>query len=153
MFRPTEIVDVTWAVITASASGDEEVLRRLLDENPSRSREGYWYTPPIHFAVREGHPEIVTMLLEAGADAEWNGHYGDSLIAMAKERGYDSVVSTLEQHRDRRGRVAPAETPQDHEIHTAAEGGNVRRIRELLDQDPALVNRGDHSGGTPLHRA
>ena len=153
MIRPPELDDVTWSVITAAASGDAETLRRLLAEDPARSREGYWYTPPIHFAVREGHTEIVSMLLDAGADSEWNGLYGDSLIGMAKERGYDSIVTVLEHNRDQRGRVAPAETPQDQEIHRVAEAGDVRRVRELLDQDPTLVNLGDHSGGTPLHRA
>ena len=106
MIRPPELDDVTWSVITAAASGDAETLRRLLAEDPARSREGYWYTPPIHFAVREGHPEIVSMLLDAGADSEWNGHYGDSLIGMAKERGYDNIVTVLEHNRDLRGRVA-----------------------------------------------
>jgi ankyrin repeat protein len=153
MIKPPELNNITWNVITAAASGDATTLRRLLAEDPDRSHEGYWYTPPIHFAVREGHTDIVQMLLDAGADSEWNGYYGDSLIAMAKERDYDSVVTVLEQNRDKRGRVAPSETPQDHEIHTAAEAGNIRRVRALLDQDPALVNRGDHSGGTPLHRA
>jgi ankyrin repeat protein len=153
MIRPPELDDVTWTVITAAASGDADTLRRLLAEDPARSREGYWYTPPIHFAVREGHTEVVRMLLDAGADSEWNGHYGNSLAAMAKERGHDSVVTVLEKNRDQRGRVAPAETPQDHDIHRAAEAGDARQVRALLDRDPTLVNRGDRSGGTPLHRA
>jgi ankyrin repeat protein len=78
MIKPTDIEADAWAVITAAADGNATAMRRLLDRDPSFSRKGYFYTPPIHFAVREGHPEIVKMLLDAGADTEWNGHYGES---------------------------------------------------------------------------
>src|SRR5436190_10372710 len=116
-------------------------MRRLLAEDPTRSGNGYFYTPPIHFAVREGHAEIVQMLLDAGADSEWNGHYGDDLINMAKERGHELVAKVLRENRDRRGRTAPSETREDHPIHLAIDAGNVRRVRELLDADPSLLNR------------
>jgi ankyrin repeat protein len=41
----------------------------------------------------------------------------------------------------------------DLPIHQAAQADDVLRVRELLDADPALANRRDRSGGTPLHRA
>jgi len=153
MIKPSDIDDITWEVLTAANSGDAVAMRRLLAEDPARSRNGYFYTPPIHFAVREGHVEIVRMLLDAGADSEWNGHYGLSLIDLAKERGHDNVMALLEETRTRRGRTPPSETREDHPIHTAAQAGHVRRVRALLDADPSLVNRGDRAGGTPLHRA
>jgi ankyrin repeat protein len=153
MIKPTDIEDDAWAAITAAVNGDEEAMRRLLDRDPTLSRKGYFYTPPIHFAVREGHSEIVQMLLDAGADSEWNGHYGESLIDMARERSHERVAAILEQTRDRRGRTPASETREDHEIHLAAERGDVRRVRELLDLDPTLLDRGDRGGGTPLHRA
>jgi len=128
-------------------------MRRLLAGDPARSRNGYFYTPPIHFAVREGHIEIVQMLLDAGADSEWDGHFGASLIELAKERGHDAVAALLEETRARRGRTPPSDTREDHPIHIAAGAGDVRRVRELLDADPSLVNQGDRRGGTPLHRA
>ena len=46
-----------------------------------------------------------------------------------------------------------SENSFDHPIHTAAEGERFGRVRALLDGDPALVNRHDRFGGTPLHRA
>jgi ankyrin repeat protein len=153
MIKPPDIEGANWEIIVAAATGDAPTLRRLLNGDPALSRRGYFYTPPIHFAVREGHAEIVQMLLDAGADSEWNGYYGDSLIGMARERGHDAVASTLERARDRQGRTPPAETLEDHPIHLAAETGDLRRVRELLDADPHLLNRGDHAGGTPLHRA
>jgi ankyrin repeat protein len=153
MIRPPDIEDDNWEAIVAAADGDASTLRRLLATNPTLSRRGYYDTPPIHFAVREGHAEIVQILLDAGADPEWNGYYGESLIGMAKERGYDSIASMLERARDRQGRTAPAQTRKDHPIHSAAEAGDVRRVRALLDADPDLLDCGDRGGGTPLHRA
>jgi len=153
MIKPSDLDDTTWEVIMAANSGDAAAMHRLLADNPGRSREGYFYTPPIHFAVREGHLEIVQMLLEAGADVEWNGHYGASLIDLANERGHDAVAMLLEETRARRGRTPPSETREDHPIHIAAQSGDVRSVRELLDAHPSLVNRGDRTGGTPLHRA
>src|SRR5438876_5725139 len=152
MIKPSDIDDVVWEVITAASLGDAASMRRLLAGNPSRSRDGYFYTPAIHFAAREGHIEVVQILLDAGADPEWNGHYGLSLIEMARERGHEAVAVLLERTRDSRGRTAQAENREDHEIHRAADAGDVRRVRELLDADPTLLNRGDRAGGTPLHR-
>src|SRR6185295_1770356 len=128
MIRPAHLDDITWEVLTAANSGDAAAMRRLLADDPDRSRNGYFYTPPIHFAVREGHLEIVQLLLDAGADAEWNGHYGASLIEMAKERGYDRVATLLQKTRENRGRTPPSETHEDHPIHIAAQAGDVKRV-------------------------
>src|SRR5712692_3172461 len=142
-----------WDTITAAAAGDMPTLRRLLERDPGLSQAEYWYTQPIHFAVREGHVEAVQILLEAGADPEWNGYHDGSLIEMARDRGHEAIAQLLNAARERRGRVAPAEVRSDHPIHVAAEAGDIQRVRDLLDADPTLVHRGDGTGGTPLHRA
>jgi len=55
MIKPPEIDEVVCDVITASADGDVAALRRLLAVDPKkRTSEGYFYTPPIHYAVCEG---------------------------------------------------------------------------------------------------
>jgi ankyrin repeat protein len=153
MIKPSDIDDVSWEVLIAATSGDVAAMGRMLAEDPSRSRAGYFYTPSIHFAVREGHVDIVQMLLDAGADPEWNGHYGLSLAEMARERGHEAVATLLERTRDGRGRTAQSPTREDHEIHNAAAAGDLKRIKKLLDADPSLLDRGDRAGGTPLHRA
>jgi ankyrin repeat protein len=140
-----------WDTIAASADGDAPALRKLLERNGQLSRAQYWYTPAVHFAVREGHAEAVQVLLDAGADPEWNGFHDGSLVEMARERGHTRVARLLEQARDRRNRVSAQ--PVDHPIHVAAEHGDLTQVRALLDVDPSLVDRGDAAGGTPLHRA
>jgi ankyrin repeat protein len=139
-----------WDTVTAAATGDTPALQRMLARDPSLGRAQYGYTQPIHFAVRAGHLEAVQLLLDAGADPEWNGYHDGSLIEMARDRGHESVARLLEGACRRRERVAPRD---DHPIHQAAQADDVVRILELLDAEPTLVNRGDRYGGTPLHRA
>jgi ankyrin repeat protein len=155
MLKPDELESqdghVLWDTFTASAAGDVAALRTLLDRNPRLSRAEYWYTPVVHFAVREGRAEAVQVLLDAGADPEWNGLHEGSLIDMAKDRGHTRIARLLEQARDRRGRVVAQ--PVDHPVHTAAARGHLEQVRALLDADASLVHLGDSEGGTPLHRA
>jgi ankyrin repeat protein len=139
-----------WATLTAAEAGDTQTLRSLLQRDPGLNRAEYFYTHPIHFAVRSGHVEAVHLLLDAGVDPEWNSFHNGSLIEMARDRGYETIARILEQARDRRGRIAPG---PDHPIHQAAKLDDVQRIRELLYVDASLVDRGDKLGGTPLHRA
>src|SRR6266704_2731691 len=142
-----------WDAICAAVAGDAEALRRLLGRDPNLYRAGYWYTPPIHFAVREGHLEAVRVLLEAGADPAAVALSGESLITVARDRGHEAVARLLEEVRAERGRTAPDLAGADHAIHLAAAAGDVAQVEKLLDADPQLVHRGDGQGGTPLHRA
>ena len=142
---------VVWDALTASEDGDVDTLRLLLARDPGLSRAEYWYTPAIHFAVREGHLDAVRLLLDAGADPEWNGLHDGSLIDMARERGHAGVARLLEEERDRRGRV-PAGSGA-HPIHEAITREDTDEVRRLLDADPGLVDVGNEIGASPLHRA
>src|SRR5690606_33915181 len=114
------------------------------------SRAAYWYTSAIHFAVRGGHADAVKLLLEAGADPEWNGLHDGSLIVMARDRGHLDVVRLLEEARERRGRVLAG---SDQSVHAAIARNAIDEVRRVLDANPGLVNAGNAVGASPLHRA
>ena len=63
IIRPPELDSeeggVVWNALSAAEDGDVDTLRRLLGRDPLLARAEYWYTPAIHFAVREGHLEAV----------------------------------------------------------------------------------------------
>ncbi len=140
-----------WEVLCAAAAGDEDTLRRLLARDPNLYRAEYWYTQPIHLAVREGHLEAVQVLLDAGADPAAVALGGDDLVTVARDRGHAAVARLLEDLRARRGRAAAAAT--DHPIHEAAAGGDAARVRALLDAEPQLLHHPDRAERTPLCRA
>ena len=153
MIKPPDIEDNTWEMIVAAASGNASKLRQLLERDPTRSQRGYYSMPPIHFAVLAGHAEIVRLLLDAGADLEWNRADADRLIEIAAERGYDAVVAALESARDRLQKLLLAEPRKDHPIHLAVETGDLARVRELLNAEPSLIREARLNGRRPLTTA
>jgi hypothetical protein len=54
MIRPHDVRPDVWDTLTAAATGNVKALKALLGRDPALASEGYWYTPPLHFAVREG---------------------------------------------------------------------------------------------------
>ena len=114
-----------WDAFSAAVTGDAAALRSLLDRDPNLYRAGYWYTPPIYFAVREGQLEAVRVLLDAGSDPAAVGLTGEDLITVARDRGYEEVACLLEDVRDRSDRSTRIDTtPVDHAIHAAAAAGD-----------------------------
>jgi len=140
-----------WDTLVASSQGDVISLRRLIDKNPALSRAEFWYTPAIHFAVREGHIDAVRLLLDAGADPEQNGLYDGSVIDMAKDRGHAPIAALLERERDRRHRTSAG--PEHLPVHAALAKRNLEEVVAALDADPTLIHSVDHEACTLLHRA
>jgi uncharacterized protein len=141
------------AAVAAATTGDAAELRRLLARRPALVRGDAGHRALIELAVRDGHVEATRVLLDAGAEPDRFTGFGDTLIGMARDRGHDAIVAMVDEACRRRACVAPSDTRADHPIHRAAEAGDRRRVRELLDGEPGLLERGDREGATPLHRA
>src|SRR5215472_7280754 len=98
MIKPRDLNhEDVWAILQASRDGDLDRVKDLVARHPDLVRAEYNYTPPIHFAVREGHIELVRFLVEHGADVSSYRTYPfqDSLLTMAEDRDYREIVDFL----------------------------------------------------------
>ena len=108
--------------------------RKVCDEvNNGRFAYG---RPPL---LEARSPEIVDLLLEAGADIDKVSEF------WALGFWVDDVPPDVGEHLVARGAVLT--------IHVAAALGLTERVREFLDADPALINEPGGDGATPLHFA
>src|SRR5262249_45767334 len=83
--------------ITAASLGYVPTLRRSPDRAPSVVWGGPPVPPPLPFAVREGHLDAVRVLLDAGADRDGTGFWGETLIETARDRGFEAIAQSLEE--------------------------------------------------------
>lgn len=151
MIRPADLKDDdVWAMLRASRDGDLAQVKALA-RRPALVRCEYNYTPPLHFAVREGHTEIVRYLLEQGADAASYRTYPfqDSLLTMAQDREHREVVELLLELAARRFPV----DPRLADFLDAVQQGDVEPVRRALAAIPSLAQSSDDTGDTALHRA
>ena len=141
--------ETIWQVLNAARDGDTAKLRAMLEDDPTLVKAEFWYTPPLHFAVREGHLDATRMLLQAGADIFHRSLYAqEPLLQIARDRGHDAIAELLRYELGRR-----AASGSRHAIHTAVSDGEADTVEKLLAEEPGLVNHGDHLGRSPLHYA
>jgi uncharacterized protein len=142
--------DELWAILMASRDGDLETVERLVDANPPLIFGKYNYTPPIHFAVREGRAEVVRYLLDAGAhDVEYRTYpFLETLQTVAEDRGYEEIVSMLneyeahpERHRYSRDTwgIEYGHDAETVEFQRSIASHQHNHVASMLDRRPELV--------------
>jgi len=156
--RPYALVDgsvVTtqevWHMFVATRDGDRGAVRALVEQAPALAVVEYNYTPPIHFAVREGHVDLVEFLLDRGADiASYKTYaFGDSLLMMAEDREQHAVAALLRERLSKQFRLAEGTKG----IIDAARTGDIDGVRAELARDPNLARVSNDVGDTALHHA
>ena len=141
-----------WALFCASGAGDLARVSALLDRDPGLVNAQYWYQFPIHMAVREGHAEVVQLLLQAGADpgqSRYTYNSWDQLLAIAEERGYNGVKALLAAAMKERFGYDPA----FEELAEAIKDRDQARVEKVLNGRPELIGASDALGNGPLHWA
>jgi ankyrin repeat protein len=111
----------------------------------------YNYTPPLHFAVREGYLDVTRFLLDHGADPGSYQTYAfrDTLLTMARERNHDDVAELLLEYLSRRSTVVEGL----EEFFKACRGGDLATLKSELERNPALASAASDTGDTALHQA
>jgi len=139
-----------WDILVASKKGDLPAINKMAAECPELLYAQYNYTPPIHFAVREGHVELVRYLLNNGAHDPGYKIYPflDSLQTIAHDRGYHEIEMLLNEyaadtplHRFRgdNGKIDYNRTGEQTEFEKAVGEGDVEKTKKMLEQYPEFA--------------
>lgn len=132
-------------VAAAIRNRDLAKVRELLDAAPELVHaRGETSNQAIHWAVMTRQPAIIDELLARGADINAQRADGARPLQLTNgDYGYrgwrdvpkDTLATPADIFRHLIARGAYLD------IYMAALSGNLARVRELLDQDPSLVNR------------
>jgi uncharacterized protein len=147
----TSTTTEVWKILTASRDGDLETVKALTGKHPALAYAQYNYAPPIHFAVREGHQNLVNYLLQLGAhDPSYRTYpFLDSLTTIAGDRGFKEIASLLTDYtgnpsrcrfRGDNGAIHYNRTPVELEFEHAVDSQDIARTAALLKDHPGLVN-------------
>jgi Ankyrin repeats (3 copies)/Ankyrin repeat len=132
----------------AIEAGDEARVRAFLDARPSlvryekRGRQSVVIFRPLAAAARAGHPRIVALLLDRGADVNAKSRGEPPLHEALASR--EIVALLLSRGADVDGRDSQGKTA----LHYASYDGATTH---LLIEKGADVNARDRDGRTPLH--
>ena len=136
----------------ASECGYESVVIQILTSVPNIDKQ-----KSLFYAVREGHENIVTLLIDAGADVNRKSsgatYFGHTLLYCAIDCGHERLFKRLldagADPFQLSGRGCAMEISP---LSKAALEGNVAMVAQLLALG-AEIDRGDCHGCTALHMA
>ena len=142
--------DKYWELYDASRLGDDDRVGQLLEDgvDPDKYKDDEGYTA-LQRAAERGRHEIVSRLINAGADLNIQSNFGNTALHWAAFNDYNDVTSTLLgagadlniQNKD--GKTV---------LHWAAEKSNEEFVSKLVaaGADPYLQN---NEGKTPIQVA
>ena len=138
-----------WAMLSACRAGDLARAQHLLAERPELATCQYNYTPPLHFAVREGHLALVRALVDRGAyDPGYKSYpFGDTLLTIARDRRFDEIAAVLENALARglahkwveTGEIDYEQDAEQQRFDRAVHDGKRRDVERLLAARPELA--------------
>lgn len=136
-----------WEILLASHEGDLQKIKALVEECPDLIYAQYNYAPPIHFAVREGHLELVKYLLDEGAhDPDYKIYpFLDTLQTIANDRGYSKIEDLLNEYaadtsrhkyKGDNGKIFYNRTSLQNEFEKAVGNNELDETRQILKLHP-----------------
>ncbi|MES2373983.1 MAG: ankyrin repeat domain-containing protein [Bacteroidota bacterium] len=147
-----------WEILAASKNGDLASIKKMADDCPELLYAQYNYTPAIHFAVREGHSELVTYLLGKGAhDPSYKMYpFQDSLETIAEDRGYLEIAkqlkdyaadSSIKKYTGDNGGIDFNYIPSQQEFQYAVNHDDIAAAEKILKQHPEYALDDTYSWG------
>jgi ankyrin repeat protein len=136
-------------MLSACHAGDVAQAQELISHRPELATCQYNYTPPLHFAVREGHLKLVRALVDRGAyDPGYKSYpFGDTLLTIARDRGFDEIAALLESALERglarksvdTGEIDYEQDADQLRFDRAVHDGKRRDVERLLAARPELA--------------
>jgi len=143
--------DTVWSMYLAAHAGDLDQVKALVARHSGLTRHEHNYTPPLHFAVREGHARLVRFLVDrSGIDPSYRSYpFEDTLLTIAEDRGHSGVAAVLREQLSSRFALKDGLTA----ILEEAQNGDLAGVEQELGRDPSLARGSNDIGMTPLHAA
>jgi hypothetical protein len=117
-----------WELFCACIAGNLQDVHRLLVKDPSLVRSQYAYRTPLYFAVRENRLEVAALLLDRGADP-FGLAVNDSLLQIARDRGYAALAGLLEE----KYAALHGASPKGEAVAAAIRAHDLVKVKSLLD--------------------
>ena len=148
-----EVVSTTtkvWNILVASKNGNLEEVKHLVNDCPELIFAQYNYTPPVHFAVREGHIELVKYFLDKGAhDPKYKSYpFSDSVQTIAEDRNHHDIRLLLEQYekdtsrqmyKGDNGEILYNRSELQLEFQEAVDKGSLDKTEKILKEHPEFA--------------
>jgi ankyrin repeat protein len=139
-----------WEILLASHAGYLPRVKELVAECPGLIYAQYNYAPPIHFAVREGHIELVKYLLDNGAhDPSYRFYpFLDTMQTVAGDRGYTEIIALLDEyganpsmykHSGDNGRIFYNRSTEQKIFEKAVDQNNLKKTEKILKVHPEFA--------------
>ena len=146
------------ALIKAAAQGNIEAVKQHLAYGADVNEKDEAGLTPLLVAARNGHKEIVELLILKGVDVNENlDPIGTSLDWAKWELENDSTNKKASKNETaellrKHGAKTKKELESAESIHDASKYGNIEAVKQHLDAG-SDVNAKDNLGATPLHWA
>ena len=155
-------------LLSSIENGELEKVKEYLENYPDAINmrdDGDEGESPLHTAAMNGHPDIVKLLIESGAEVNSLANFGRTPLHWAAWNGFSDVTKLLIEN----GAIVNAKVtgmstvsvasggPPTSEVgstalHYASYEGH-EEVCKILIENGADVNIKTNEGWTPLHRA
>ncbi len=137
-----------------------ELLQLLKTPGSDVNKPGPEGFTALHWAARNGHLEVVAILLAYNADPTITTPQGKTAMQLAQEKSHNAIVSILLKHHQQNQSIPAALILEEGYFDIEPQPVKVTLKREIKNGDQArarkdknLINQSKRKGDTQLHKA